>query len=153
MSLGSTEDSELLDDVMEEVGEDAVVVASAGNGGSQETQDPAATGGVVSVASVDSADELSVFSNHGWVDVAAPGEEIVSTFPGGGFAGWSGTSMATPLVPGQAAVLLALLGEDSVDQVPTVITSTAVAGDPSIGADRIDVAASVEGARSSTTDG
>jgi len=144
MSLGTTEDSALLADVLEEVSEDTVVVASAGNSGTRELQYPAATGGVVSVASVDAQDALSVFSNRGWVDVAAPGEGIISTFPGGGFASWAGTSMAAPFVAGQAALLLPLLEDDAADRVPDVITSTAVPGDPLLGAGRIDVAASVQ---------
>lgn len=151
MSLGTTENSELLADVLEEVSEDTVLVASAGNAGTQQVQYPAATGGVVSVASVDAQDALSVFSNRGWVDVAAPGEDVLSTFPGGGFARWAGTSMAAPFVAGQAALLLPQLGGDAAGRVPGVITSTAVPGDPLIGAGRIDVAASVASATSGGT--
>lgn len=147
MSLGTAAESRLLAEVLEEADEDAVIVASAGNGGSQDLQYPAATAGVVSVASVGPEDALSVFSNHGWVDVAAPGEDVVSTFPGGRFATWAGTSMATPFVAGEAAVLLPLLGEDAAGRAPDVILGTAAPGDPLIGAGRIDVAAGVEAAR------
>ncbi len=157
LSLGTTEDSELLDEVLDDLGDDdlgdddlgdVVVVASAGNAGTQERQYPAATDGVLSVASVDAQDALSVFSNRGWVTVAAPGEDVISTFPGGAYASWAGTSMAAPFVAGQAALLLPVLGEDT-DRVRERITSTAVAGDPLLGAGRIDVAASLSGAATS----
>ncbi|WNV76024.1 S8 family serine peptidase [Geodermatophilus sp. DSM 44513] len=150
MSLGTAAESQLLAEVLEEADEDAVVVASAGNSGTQALQYPAATGGVVSVASVGPQDALSEFSNRGWVDVAAPGEDVVSTFPGGGFATWAGTSMATPFVAGQAALLVPLLGEDPAGAVPGLITSTAVAGDPLLGAGRVDLAASTAAAGSAT---
>jgi subtilisin family serine protease len=39
------------------------------------------------------------------VDIAAPGEEILSTYPVSQYAYWSGTSMATPFVSGQAALI------------------------------------------------
>jgi subtilisin family serine protease len=89
----------------------AVVVAAAGNGSSDaEKQFPAAEGayGLMPVAASANNARLAGFSNYGsWIRVAAPGDGITSTVPGGGFGTWSGTSMAAPIVAGIAALVRA----------------------------------------------
>ncbi len=89
----------------------AVVVAAAGNDGSDDIrQYPAAEGayGLLPVTASTAQRRLAPFANFGpWVDLAAPGEAITSTMVGGGHATWSGTSMAAPLAAGAAALLKA----------------------------------------------
>lgn len=86
----------------------AVVVAAAGNRGSDKLREyPAAeaSSALLSIGASDSDGWLAGFSNYGWVKLAAPGAYITSSVPGGGYGTWSGTSMAAPLVSGAAALV------------------------------------------------
>jgi subtilisin family serine protease len=86
-----------------------VLVASAGNDNTSAAVYPAAFDGqVVGIASTSDGDTKSSFSNYGTSDVwiAAPGEGIVSTYPGATYATSSGTSFSSPMVAGAAALFL-----------------------------------------------
>jgi hypothetical protein len=97
-------------------GRRAVVVAAAGNSGSdQEMLYPAAeqAKGAIAVTASTAARQLASFANWGsWIQIAAPGDQIVSAVPGGGYGTWSGTSMAAPLVAGTAALVMSTLPEN-----------------------------------------
>ena len=76
-----------------------LTVAASGNDGTQIRQYPASFRGVVSVSAVDAHNTIADFSSTGRaVDIAAPGVELISTAPGGGYVRESGTSMAAPHV-------------------------------------------------------
>ncbi len=85
----------------------AVCVAAAGNRSERTMTYPAAFGNSVGVASTTESDELSTFSNFGsdLVSLAAPGEALITTFPGGSYAAAWGTSFSAPLVSGTIALL------------------------------------------------
>lgn len=118
-----------------------IFVAAAGNGGSDGVGDnndvtpsyPASYNlpNIIAVAATDNDDHLASFSNYGnTVHIAAPGVNIVSTFPissryPGGFAWMSGTSMATPHVTGVVALVWGHEPGLSYVEVKTRICSTA----------------------------
>jgi subtilisin family serine protease len=86
-----------------------VLVAAAGNENTSAPVYPAAlNANVMGIASTTNWDARSTFSNYGNTDVwiAAPGEYVISTFPGGTYASASGTSFSSPMVAGTVALML-----------------------------------------------
>jgi subtilisin family serine protease len=108
MSFSFSSSSSAMSDAIQYANSNGVIcVAAAGNEGKQIEVWPASFSQVMGVASTSNSDSLSTFSNYGsqveWV--AAPGEEIVSTYPFGTYASSSGTSFSTPFVSGTVALL------------------------------------------------
>ncbi|HET7358109.1 MAG TPA: S8 family peptidase [Nocardioidaceae bacterium] len=105
-----------------------VVVAAAGNDradGDPVTY-PAAYPGVIGVAATDDQDAVAAFSETGgFVDVAAPGVDIASTFPPSTYVYLSGTSMAAPFVSATAALLMAADPQLTPEQAASALESTA----------------------------
>lgn len=107
LSLGGTASSTVLQNAVNYAQSKGVVlVAAAGNSGSTTPYYPANYPYVVSVAATDQADKRASMSNYGsWVDVAAPGVGILSTYKSSGYATMTGTSMASAYVSGIAALV------------------------------------------------
>lgn len=83
-----------------------VVVAAAGNEGVSEPRYPAAYPSVIGVGALDREGVPFARSNRGgWVELWAPGVEILSTVPGSAFAFGNGTSLAAAHVTGMLAIL------------------------------------------------
>jgi thermitase len=83
----------------------AVLLAAAGNDGGYGTLYPAGYEQVISVTATDAADGWASANHNADVEVAAPGDSILSTNRGGGYAYGSGTSAATPYAAGVAALM------------------------------------------------
>jgi subtilisin family serine protease len=88
-----------------------ICVASVGNDGQATLMYPAAFGNVIGVASVDQQNKQSTFSNFGpdLVTIAAPGEALITTYPGNHYAAVWGTSFSSALVSGAAVDLLSII--------------------------------------------
>ena len=110
-SWGSTNTSKALEDVIDKAYEAGILfVAAAGNASTDNDRRPhypSSYKNVVAVAAMDRNDQLASFSNWGakHVAIAAPGAEILSTWLNDEYEEKSGTSMATPVVAGVAALV------------------------------------------------
>jgi len=108
---------------------DVVIVAAAGNrvGGNVQVGAPATIPGVLTVAGLDRTGAASIDSSSQGISigVAAPAEDLVGGLPGGGYADWAGTSGATPIVSGVAALIRSKWPEMSASQVINRIVTTA----------------------------
>ena len=124
-----------------------VVVAAAGNNGTKySSMWPAEHPRVVAVAATDAADNVTSFSSRGaYVDVAAPGLDILSTCKSGNFCNMSGTSMAAPMVAAAAAGLRSQDQARTPAQVQSMLETTAkdiatTGRDPASGTGLVQVA-------------
>lgn len=87
-----------------------VVIFAAGNDGI-ENGAPANYAPVIAVGAISKDGTKASYSNYGsWCDIAAPGTDIVSTLPNGGYGNLTGTSMACPHVSGVAALVVSYCG-------------------------------------------
>jgi type VII secretion-associated serine protease mycosin len=157
MSFGGTMESLVLRDaVANAVAKGVVVVAAAGNTGDDAPQYPAAYPDVLSVGATNDNAVVTGFSSRGdWLDLAAPGYDIVSTVPSDfdpdfpyGIA--SGTSFSAPIVAGVAALVRNRYPAFTPDQVVARLKATARdagprGADPYYGAGIVDAYAALGG--------
>jgi type VII secretion-associated serine protease mycosin len=129
MSLGTpTASTATANAVRYAIGKNVTVVAAAGNSAldGNPVSYPAAYPDVIGVGASDAADQIASFSNHGsYVDLAAPGVDIVSTYRLGAYAFASGTSMASPYVAAAAALLKAVDPARTPAQIAVALQTTA----------------------------
>jgi thermitase len=113
MSLGGSSNSSTLEDAINYAWSKGVVlVAAAGNNGNTMPMYPAHYNNCIAVAATTADDTRRSTSSYGdWVDVAAPGAGIYSTFKNNGYGYMSGTSMASPHVAGLAALVFTTVSD------------------------------------------
>lgn len=158
MSYGGDSYSDIENDAMQQLLTAGIVpIAAAGNKAVDLNATPwypVCYSSVFGVAASDDIDAAADFTNYGsnCIDVTAPGVGILSTlyYDGLDFIDYydylSGTSMATPIVSGAAALLLAYNSDLAVSTVEQLLTTTADdLNDPSLGSGRISVAQALAG--------
>jgi len=119
-----------------------VLVAAAGNESTSAPVYPAALNNYVAgIASTTDWDSRSSFSNFGSTDVwiAAPGENIISTFPGGTYASSSGTSFSSPITAGTVALMLSAKSSSLNQSQASSALSHAIHLTPDLNHGRLDV--------------
>jgi hypothetical protein len=148
LSLGGPEDPLIARLLARAAQQGKVVVAAAGNGGPEARPAfPAAYPDVVAVTAIDAADQLYPRATHGdFLDLAAPGVEVVVVDPSLSYPVLSGTSMAAASASGALALILGLAPQAPAAQLSAALRGSAVdlgksGPDADFGAGRIDVGA------------
>ncbi|UMR29311.1 S8 family serine peptidase [Massilia sp. MB5] len=131
-----------------------LLFVAAGNNNRDEGYAP--TTSMIAVAATDSADARSSFSSYGsFVALSAPGSYIYTTNMSGGYSAWNGTSFASPLAAGVAALMMSANPALDGAKIESLLYSTAVdLGTPGrdiyFGNGRVNAAAAVAAARSAS---
>ena len=153
MSFGLLERDKLIDDALGYASGKVYMISAAGNDDQNFLHFPAQIKDkTLAVTSTDDGDHKAVWANFNRdVQVAAPGVELYSAYPGNRWATWSGTSFSTALVTGEAALALALnpgLNQSAMTDVLTHSGTNLDALNPNyarmLGSVRIDFQAAVQ---------
>lgn len=133
-----------------------LVLVSSGNEGVRDSS--AQSGSIMFVGATNSNDSIVSWSTTGpAVKIVAPGDRILTTQRGGGYANFSGTSFSSPIVAGAAALVMSANPNLYANEVEALLTATAkdlgaTGRDESYGFGRLDVQAAVQAAVLSRTD-
>lgn len=127
VSIGGTESSTTLQNAVNYAWNHGVLVfAAAMNSATTTPNYPAACNHAIAVSATDQADRLAVFSNYGgWLTLSAPGVDILTTVSGGGYGYVNGTSFASPITAGVAALVLAANSQLTNQQVLDILKQSA----------------------------
>jgi len=158
MSLGNYAQAEFLHDAIKYAHDRGVVlVAASGNDNTDRPGFPAAYPEVVAVGATDPDEARAEYSNYGdYIDVAAPGTSIPSTYPGSRYAALSGTSMASPHVAALVSLVRTANPGLGNEEVMELLRRTAKdlgksGKDAEFGYGQIDVANALQAARGTAT--
>lgn len=160
LSLGNYAEANFLHDAIKYAYDhDVVIVAASGNDNTEQPGYPAAYPEVFAVGATDANKSKASFSNYGdYIDVAAPGVNIASTYPHNQYAALSGTSMASPHVTALAALIRSVNPALKNTEVMDIMRHTAQdigpkGQDKYFGYGLIDVVAALKSAEASKTPG
>lgn len=145
ISIGGTAYNAVFQKVINEAAEAGVtVVAAMGNDGTNCLNYPAGYDNVIGVVSVDPTNNRASGSSYGtWADVAAPGAAVWSTTYHGSYGPKSGTSMASPVVAGVAALYKSVHPDATPAQITARLKATATKGGSDLGAGIVNAAAAL----------
>lgn len=145
ISIGGPAYNAVFQKVINEAAEAGVtVVAAMGNDGTNCLNYPAGYDNVIGVVSVDRTNNRASGSSYGtWGDVAAPGAAAWSTTYNGSYGPKSGTSMASPVVAGVAALYKSVHPDATPAQITARLKATATKGGSDLGAGIVNAAAAL----------
>lgn len=145
ISIGGTAYNAVFQKAINEAAEAGVtVVAAMGNDGTNCLNYPAGYDNVIGVVSVDRTNNRASGSSYGtWGDVAAPGAAVWSTTYNGSYGPKSGTSMASPVVAGVAALYKSVHPDATPAQITARLKATATKGGSDLGAGIVNAAAAL----------
>ncbi len=109
LSLGGTSWSQTLQDAVNYAwNRNVIIIAAAGNNGNNTAVYPAAYNNVIAVSATTSTDIRPTWSNYGsYVDLSAPGANVLSLSGANSYANWNGTSFSSPVTAGVVALMVA----------------------------------------------
>jgi subtilisin family serine protease len=116
MSFGGSHSTSLDAALNDSYDNGSILVAASGNAGTNSKQYPCGYDKVICVAATDSDNTSASYSNYGsWVDVAAPGTSVWSTYYDDRYISASGTSMAAPMVAGAIGLIKSLFDKNQTE--------------------------------------